>query len=310
MLIPVLLVAASLVVLYFGADFLVKGSASLAVRFGISPLVVGLTVVAFGTSAPELLVSVQSALEGNPGIAVGNVMGSNIFNVCAILGISAMICPLRVNPRLIRLDAPVMLVATLLFVGIFRNGSFGRWAGILFFAGICAYTIYCVYKAKRGEVVEGDEEIKPTKSWMLDVVLVIVGLALLVWGSGLLVDNAVIIAKALGWSEAVIGLTIVAAGTSMPELATSVVAALKKRTDIAIGNVIGSNIFNLLAVLGLTATIAPVETNQINWTDMLVMLGTSLLLLPFMRTGFKIGRGEGAVLFVIYIAYTLYLIVG
>ena len=310
MLIPVLLVAASLVVLYFGADFLVKGSASLAVRFGISPLVVGLTVVAFGTSAPELLVSVQSALEGNPGIAVGNVMGSNIFNVCAILGISAMICPLRVNPRLIRLDAPVMLVATLLFVGIFRNGSFGRWAGILFFAGICAYTIYCVYKAKRGEAVEGDEEIKPTKSWMLDVVLVIAGLALLVWGSGLLVDNAVIIAKALGWSEAVIGLTIVAAGTSMPELATSVVAALKKRTDIAIGNVIGSNIFNLLAVLGLTATIAPVETNQINWTDMLVMLGTSLLLLPFMRTGFKIGRGEGVVLFVIYIAYTLYLIVG
>lgn len=309
MLIPVLLVAASLVVLYFGADFLVKGSASLAVRFGISPLVVGLTVVAFGTSAPELLVSVQSALEGNPGIAVGNVMGSNIFNVCAILGISAMICPLRVNPRLIRLDVPVMLVATLLFVGIFRNGSFGRWAGILFFAGICAYTIYCVYKAKRGEAVEGDEEIKPTKSWMLDVVLVIAGLALLVWGSGLLVDNAVIIAKALGWSEAVIGLTIVAAGTSMPELATSVVAALKKRTDIAIGNVIGSNIFNLLAVLGLTATIAPVETNQINWTDMLVMLGTSLLLLPFMRTGFKIGRGEGVVLFVIYIAYTLYLIV-
>ena len=309
MLIPVLLVAASLVVLYFGADFLVKGSASLAVRFGISPLVVGLTVVAFGTSAPELLVSVQSALEGNPGIAVGNVMGSNIFNVCAILGISAMICPLRVNPRLIRLDAPVMLVATLLFVGIFRNGSFGRWAGILFFAGICAYTIYCVYKAKRGEAVEGDEEIKPTKSWMLDVVLVIAGLALLVCGSGLLVDNAVIIAKALGWSEAVIGLTIVAAGTSMPELATSVVAALKKRTDIAIGNVIGSNIFNLLAVLGLTATIAPVETNQINWTDMLVMLGTSLLLLPFMRMGFKIGRGEGVVLFVIYIAYTLYLIV-
>ena len=305
MLIPVLLVVASLVVLYFGADFLVKGSSSLAVRFGISPLVVGLTVVAFGTSAPELLVSVQSALEGNPGIAVGNVMGSNIFNVCAILGISAMIYPLR----LIRLDAPVMLAATLLFVGIFHNGSFGRWAGILFFAGICAYMIYCVYKAKRGEVVEGDEEIKPTKSWMLDVVLVIAGLALLVWGSGLLVDNAVIIAKALGWSEAVIGLTIVAAGTSMPELATSVVAALKKRTDIAIGNVIGSNIFNLLAVLGLTATIAPVETNQINWTDMLVMLGTSLLLLPFMRTGFKIGRGEGVVLLVIYIAYTLYLIV-
>lgn len=309
MLIPVLLVLASLVVLYFGADFLVKGSSSLAVRFGISPLVVGLTVVAFGTSAPELLVSVQSALAGNSGIAVGNVMGSNIFNVCAILGISAMIYPLRVNPRLVRFDMPVMLVATLLFVLIFHDGTFGRWAGILFFVGICAYMIYCVYKAKRGEAAEGEEEIKVTKSWILDVVLVIIGLGLLVWGSDLLVNNAVSIAKALGWSEAVIGLTIVAAGTSMPELATSVVAAMKKRTDIAIGNVVGSNIFNLLAVLGLTATITPVETNQINWLDMGVMFGSSLILLPFMRTGFKIGRGEGVVLFIIYVAYTVYLLV-
>lgn len=281
----------------------------MAVRFGISPLVVGLTVVAFGTSAPELLVSVQSALVGNSGIAVGNVMGSNIFNVCAILGISAMIYPLRVNPRLVRFDMPVMLVATLLFVLIFHDGSFGRWAGILFFVGICAYMIYCVYKAKRGEVTEGEEEIKVTKSWILDVVFVIIGLGLLVWGSDLLVNNAVSIAKALGWSEAVIGLTIVAAGTSMPELATSVVAAMKKRTDIAIGNVVGSNIFNLLAVLGLTATITPVETNQINWLDMGVMFGSSLILLPFMRTGFKIGRGEGVVLFIIYVAYTVYLLV-
>ena len=205
MLIPIFLVILSLAVLYFGADFLVKGSSSLAVRFGISPLVVGLTVVAFGTSAPELLVSVQSALDGNPGIAVGNVMGSNVFNVCAILGISAMIYPLRVNPRLIRFDMPVMLLATVLFIIIFRAGEFPRWAGILFFAGICIYMVYCVYKAKRGEVVEDGEEMKPTKSWMLDVVFVIAGLGLLVWGSGLLVDNAVVIAKALGWSEAVIG---------------------------------------------------------------------------------------------------------
>lgn len=309
MLIPIFLVILSLAVLYFGADFLVKGSSSLAVRFGISPLVVGLTVVAFGTSAPELLVSVQSALDGNPGIAVGNVMGSNVFNVCAILGISAMIYPLRVNPRLIRFDMPVMLLATVLFIIIFRAGEFPRWAGILFFAGICIYMVYCVYKAKRGEVVEDGEEMKPTKSWMLDVVFVIAGLGLLVWGSGLLVDNAVVIAKALGWSEAVIGLTIVAAGTSMPELATSVVAAIKKRTDIAIGNVVGSNIFNLLAVLGLTATISPVETNLINWLDMGVMLGSSLLLLPFMRTGFRIARPEGIVLFLIYVGYTAYLIV-
>lgn len=310
MLIPVLLVIASLVVLYFGADFLVKGSSSLAVRFGISPLVVGLTVVAFGTSAPELLVSVQSALDGTPGIAVGNVMGSNIFNICAILGISAMINPLRVNPRLIRFDMPVMLLATILFVIIFRNGIFPRWAGILFFVGICCYMVYCIYKAKRGEVAESDEDIKPTKSWILDVVFVIAGLGLLVWGSGLLVDNAVVIAKTLGWSEAVIGLTIVAAGTSMPELATSIVAAIKGRTDIAIGNVVGSNIFNLLAVLGLTATIAPVETNQINWLDMGVMVGSSLLLLPFMRTGFRLARVEGIILFLIYIGYTTYLLIG
>ena len=308
MLIPVLLVVASLVVLYFGADFLVKGSSSLAVRFGISPLVIGLTVVAFGTSAPELLVSVQSALEGNPGIAVGNVMGSNIFNVCAILGISAMIYPLRVNPRLIRLDAPVMLAATLLFVGIFHNGSFGRWAGILFFAGICAYMIYCVYKAKRGEVVEGDEEIKPTKSWMLDVVLVIAGLALLVWGSGLLVDNAVIIAKALGWSEAVIGLTIVAAGTSMPELATSIVAAYKRKTDIAIGNIVGSNLFNILTIAGSCALIHPIEAKNVNYIDLLVMLGISVLLLPLVKSGQKISRTEGFVLILFYVIYMFWLL--
>ena len=308
MLIPVLLVVASLVVLYFGADFLVKGSSSLAVRFGISPLVVGLTVVAFGTSAPELLVSVQSALEGNSGIAVGNVMGSNIFNVCAILGISAMIYPLRVNPRLIRLDAPVMLVATLLFVGIFHNGSFGRWAGILFFAGICAYMIYCVYKAKRGEVVEGDEEIKPTKSWMLDVVLVIAGFALLVWGSGLLVDNAVIIAKALGWSEAVIGLTIVAAGTSMPELATSIVAAYKRKTDIAIGNIVGSNLFNILTIAGSCSLIHPIEAKNVNYIDLLVMLGISVLLLPLVKSGQKISRTEGFVLILFYVIYMFWLL--
>lgn len=309
MWIPVLLVIFSLAVLYFGADFLVKGSSSLAVRFGISPLVVGLTVVAFGTSAPELLVSVQSALDGSSGIAVGNVMGSNIFNVCVILGISALIYPLRVNPRLIRLDMPVMLLATFAFAIIFHSGHFGRIPGIIFFVGVCGYVGYCVYKAKRGEAVGAEEEIKTTKSWMLDVVFVLVGLGLLIWGSGLLVDNAVLIAKALGWSDAVIGLTIVAAGTSMPELATSVVAALKKRTDIAIGNVVGSNIFNLLAVLGLTATIAPVETDQINLVDMLVMVGSSLVLLPFMRTGFRIGRREGGILFLIYVAYTVYLLV-
>lgn len=281
----------------------------MAVRFGISSLVVGLTVVAFGTSAPELLVSVNSALEGNSGIAIGNVVGSNIFNICVILGIAAMIYPLRVNPGLIRFDGPFMLLSTILFVIVFYDGSFGRIEGVLFFIGICMYVVYCIYKAKRGEVINGDEEIKPSKNWLYDIVAIIAGLGLLVIGSEVLVDNSVTVAKILGWSDAVIGLTIVAAGTSMPELATSVVAALKKRTDIAIGNAIGSNIFNILAVLGLTASISPIEMNQLNIVDMFVMLGTAFIILPFMRTDFKIGRMEGIVLFIIYIAYTVYLLV-
>ena len=203
-----------------------------------------------------------------------------------------------------------MLAATVLFTILFWNGTLGRTEGLFFLTGIIIYTIFSLfYSRKHGTEGSSQELEEQPKHWAVDTLAIVGGLVVLVFASRLLVDNAVSIAKELGVSEAVIGLTIVAAGTSMPELATSVVAALKKRTDIAIGNVIGSNIFNLLAVLGLTATIAPVETNQINWTDMLVMLGTSLLLLPFMRTGFKIGRGEGVVLFVIYIAYTLYLIV-
>ena len=309
MILSVILVVLSLVILYFGADFLVKGSSSMAVRAGISPLVVGLTVVALGTSAPELVVSVKSALDGISSIAVGNVIGSNIFNICVILGISAMIYPLQVDRRLIRIDTPIMLVASLLFVVLFSDGRFGRLSGILFLVGIAGYMFLCVYKAKKGETIEGEQEMKPTKSWLLDVVLVIGGLFLLIWGSDMLVKNAVVIAKTLGWSEAVIGLTIVAAGTSMPELATSVVAALKKRTDIAIGNVIGSNIFNLFAVLGATATITPIQTDQINILDMAVMLGSAVIVLPFMRTGFRIERWEGILLFAVYLTYTVYLLV-
>ena len=300
----------SLVALYIGAGWLVQGSSALALKAKISPLVVGLTIVAFGTSAPELVVSLNATLSGQGDIAIGNIVGSNIFNIGVILGVSATICPLQVKKQLLRIDIPVMLAATVLFTILFWNGTLGRTEGLFFLTGIIIYTIFSLfYSRKHGTEGSSQELEEQPKHWAVDTLAIVGGLVVLVFASRLLVDNAVSIAKELGVSEAVIGLTIVAAGTSMPELATSVVAALKKRTDIAIGNVIGSNIFNLLAVLGLTATIAPVETNQINWTDMLVMLGTSLLLLPFMRTGFKIGRGEGVVLFVIYIAYTLYLIV-
>jgi len=308
MVLAIVWIIISLVVLYFGANFLVKGSSSLAVWLGISPLVVGLTVVALGTSAPELVVSVQAAWNGASGIVVGNVIGSNIFNVCIILGISAMICPLQVNRHLLRWDMPILLLVSLVFVFFFREGNFGRLVGILFLVGILSYTFFCVYKAKKGETVESDESISVSRSRVMDIGWIILGLVLLVWGSDLLVEYATVVARELAWSEAMIGLTIVAAGTSMPELATSVVAAVKKRSDIAIGNVVGSNIFNLLAVLGAAATISPIETQQISMLDMGMMLGTSCLLLPFMRTGFKVGRGEGCVLFMIYCAYTLYLL--
>lgn len=310
MVLPVVLLVVSLGVLYFGADFLVRGSSSIAMRLGITPLIIGLTVVAFGTSAPELVVSIQSALNGMGSIAIGNVIGSNIFNVCVILGLSAIIYPLSVNRQLIRSDMPIMLGASLLFLLFFADGYLSRTVGILFSIGICGYVLLSIYKAKQGKLPLGEEEeIRVSRHWLLDVVFILGGFALLIWGSGLLVDNAVIIARKLGWSEAVIGLTIVATGTSMPELATSLVAAVKKRTDIAIGNVVGSNIFNILAVLGVTATLSPIHSDQINWADMGVMFGSSLLLLPFMRTGYRLSRVEGMVLFMVYIAYMYYLLV-
>lgn len=301
----IVLLLVSLVILYFGADFLVKGSASLAMRLGISPLVIGLTVVAFATSAPELVVSIQSALNGMGDIAVGNVIGSNLFNVCAILGLSALIRPLGVNRQLVRVDLPVMLAVSALFAVLFLNGVLGRSVGILFVSILVGYLIWLVYYTRRHEVAP-EEEIPVNKHWWLDLLLVLGGLALLVWGSDLLVNNAVVVARTLGWSEAVIGLTIVAVGTSVPELATSLVATIRKRADIAIGNIVGSNIFNVLAVLGITASISPIHNHGIRLPDLGVMLVTSLLLLPFMLTGKRISRPEGGVLFLVYVGYMVY----
>lgn len=308
----ILFVILSLVMLYFGADFLVKGSSSLAIRLGIKPLVVGLTVVAFGTSTPELMVSINAALSGSPEISVGNVVGSNIFNIGIILGISAMIYPLRVNRQLLRLDMPVVLVATLLFTILFWNGRFGRLEGALFVFLLIAYVVYNVRQSRKEivteQVVEEKNDIRKYKHWYIDVLLIGIGLAILVVGSDLLVKNAVSIARFLKINEAVIGLTIVAAGTSMPELATSAVAALKKNNDIAIGNIVGSNIFNLFCIMGISSLIQPIETLDINYIDNLVMLGFTVLLLPLMRTGYILKRKEGVTLFVFYVVYLLYLL--
>lgn len=309
----VFLLILSLIALYVGANWLVRGSSALAARAHISPLVIGLTVVAFGTSAPELIVSLSASLHAQGDIAIGNVVGSNIFNVCLILGVSAIIHPMQARTQLVKKDIPIMIVATLLFTVLFWNGKIGRWEGLLFFAGIVAYTSYSLYFARKQGLKEhlaadGEEAAPKPGRWYVDVLFLAAGLGVLVFASELLVDNAVFLAKSFGVSEAVIGLTIVAAGTSMPELATSVVAAFKKNPEIAVGNIVGSNIFNLLAIVGTTALVHPISAPAVNYVDLLVMLGTSALLLPIARTGYKINRWEGVGLVVIYVVYTLYLL--
>ena len=299
----------SLVALYFGADWLVKGSSSLALKMKISPLVVGLTVVAFGTSTPDLVVSLQAVWSGGGDIAIGNVAGSNIFNVCLILGLAAMVYPLQAKRQLTRIDIPIMLVASTLFVFFLQDGLLSRLEGGLFVLGIVCYTLFSFFYSRRTGITETDVDCEfQSTHWFKDVLLMVIGVVILVVGSRLLVDHATIIAQYAGVSQAVIGLTIVAAGTSMPELATSVVAALKKDTEIAVGNVVGSNMFNILAISGITSSIHPIQIAAINNVDLFVMLGTSIVMLPLAWTGSRISRGEGLFLVGIYVLYTLWLL--
>lgn len=298
----------SLVALYIGAGWLVQGSSALALKAKVSPLVIGLTIVAFGTSAPELIVSLNATLSGQGDIAIGNIVGSNIFNIGVILGVSATICPLQVKKQLLRIDIPVMLAATLLLTVLFWNGTLSRIEGFFFLAGIIVYTLFSLfYSRKHGEGPNLELEEQP-KHWAVDTLAIIGGLAVLVCASRLLVDNAVSIAKELGMSEAVIGLTIVAAGTSMPELATSIVAAYKRKTDIAIGNIVGSSLFNILAIAGSCSLVHPIEAKNVNYIDLLVMLAISVLLLPLVKSGQKISRAEGVVLILCYVIYIFWLL--
>ena len=298
----------SLMALYIGAGWLVQGSSALALKANISPLVIGLTIVAFGTSAPELAVSLGATLRGQGDIAIGNIVGSNIFNIGVILGVSATICPLQVNKQLLRIDIPIMLAATILFTILFWNGTLGRMEGLFFLTGIIIYTLFSLLYSRKQEEEPNLELEEQPKHWAVDTLTIIGGLVVLVFASRLLVDNAVSIAKELGVSEAVIGLTIVAAGTSMPELATSVVAAYKHKTDIAIGNIVGSNLFNILAIAGSCSLMHPIEAKNVNYIDLLVMLAISILLLPLMKSGQKISRTEGAALILIYVIYLFWLL--
>ena len=295
-----------MLLLYGGAEGLVRGSASMAGRLGLTPLVIGLTVVAFGTSAPELVVSIGAALTENGPIAVGNVVGSNIGNVALILGLSAFISPPRIHARIVRLDIPVVIGVSLLMVFLLRDGQLARPEGLLLFTGLVAYMIFSVRSADSESSSEGG--IAAPRSMAADVALVVGGLALLVVGARMLISGAVTVATAMGVSKTVIGLTVVAAGTSLPEMATSVLAAARGQGDIAMGNVIGSNIFNILGILGAASLVRPLQESGMSVVDLGVMVGFAVALLPLMRSGYRLSRWEGAGLLLGYGAYLFYLI--
>lgn len=311
---------AGLVLLVAGAEVLVRGAAKLAAQFGIPPLIIGLTVVAFGTSAPETAVSVQAAYNNSGDLAIGNVIGSNIANVLLILGMTALVAPLIVSRQLIRLDVPIMIGASLVVYALAWDGSLSRLDGALLFAGVLSYTAFLIVSSRKDKTAPADDEF--AKEFGLDETpkphatainfgLLVAGLVLLVAGSNFLVEGAVGLARALGLSELVIGLTVVAIGTSLPELATSIMAAIKGERDIAVGNIVGSNIFNLLCVLGLASLVSPsaipVAANALAF-DFPVMIAVAVACLPIFFSGYRINRWEGLLFLAYYLAYTAYLV--
>lgn len=316
----IVLLVAGFTLLIIGAEALVRGASKIAAGVGIPPLIVGLTIVAFGTSSPELAVSLMSSLKGNVDIAVGNVVGSNIFNVLFILGLAAIITPLTVAQQLLWLDVPIAIGASVLMLLLGWDGKISRIEGLLLFLLLIAYNFFLILKSKkeRSRLVKveyeqeyGNEKKHGGRFWFLNGVLILVGLAMLLLGSRWLVESATTIAKSLGVSDLIIGLTIVAAGTSMPEVATSVVASMRGERDIAVGNAIGSCIFNILAVLGVSALVSPrgipVSEEAIQF-NIPIMIASAIACLPIFFTGHRIVRWEGSILFAYYIFYTVYLI--
>ncbi len=300
--------------LFIGAEGLVRGASSLAIRLGISPLVVGLTVVAFATSSPELVVSIKAAIEGNPGIVVGNVVGSNICNIALILGVAAMISPMSVKSQVIKREIPIMIIVSVILLFILLDDTITRVEGIFLVIGIITYIIlgykYSIKEKDNKEVIKEFEEIIPKSTYKIwqSLIFMVVGLGLLVFGSNLFVDGAVAIAEKFGVSQAVIGLTIVALGTSLPELTTSIVASFKNENDIAIGNAVGSNVFNILSILGISSLIRPIADTGITIVDLSIMMFFTILILPLSRSKFTLRRWEGTLLFCGYIAYMIYLV--
>ena len=310
MLSDVLALVAGLALLVVTASALVRGAAALALRLGLTPLVVGLTVVAFGTSAPELVVSVQAALAGAGGIAVGNVVGSNVANVGLILAVAVLVRPIALDPALLRRDLPVLIGVTAVAVALLWDRALGRGEGAALVVGLVAYLAWSVWAARREQAAVELPVSEPTGPAWRDALFVAAGLGGLVWGADLFVGGAVGLAEAAGVSNAVIGLTVVAVGTSLPELATTVVAAARGEGGIAAGNVVGSNLFNWLGILGVAALVDPLDAPGLRPVDLAVAAAFALALVPMMWSGRRLVRPEAAVLLVGYLGYMAFLLLG
>lgn len=310
-LISLIELLAGLCLLIFGAELMVRAAVRLAARLHVRPLIIGLTIVALGSSAPQMAVSLQAALAHNPDIAVGSVVGSSIFNILVTLGLSALIIPLRVSRQLVRLDIPLMIGASLLVFLLAWNKEIGRFDGILLLAALALYLGSLLRQSRHSTRPHSEQPDVTQASWFSNLLMIGIGLAMLVFAGHLLLGAAVVVATDLGFSERVIGLTVVAVGTSLPELATSLIAALRGQRDIAVGNVIGANLFNLLGVLGLTALIAPtplsVSPNALDF-DLPVMLGVAALCLPVFYSGYRVTRAEGLLLLGLYLVYGLHVV--
>jgi len=311
MLLQIILFFAGLTGLYFGAEWLVKGASRFASSFNIKPVVIGLTIVAFGTSTPELVTSVIASIKHSSDIAMGNVIGSNIANIGLILGLSAIVQPLKIDMKLIYREMPIVVGISMLLYFMGWNGTLSRLEGGILLIGILAYTCY-VYRVALKESktieLEYEEFIGVKDNVAKDIFLIIIGIGALVGGAYLLVHSAIYFARVIGISELVIGLTVIAVGTSIPELATSLVAAIRKESDISVGNVLGSNIFNILAVLGIAAIIQPLQVNSASLRiDMPVMLFFSIFLIPIITWKSVLTRGQGVLLLIGYCAYVFWL---
>ncbi len=310
-LINVIELLSGLVLLIIGAELMVRAAVRLAERLHVRPLIIGLTIVALGSSAPQMTVSLQAALTDNPDIAVGSVVGSGIFNILVTLGLSALIIPLRVSRQLVRLDIPLMIGASLLVFILAWNKDLGRFDGVLLLGALALYLGLLLRQSRHSTRPHTQRPTETQQSWLISVLMILAGLAMLVFAGRLLLGAAVVVATDLGLSERVIGLTVVAVGTSLPELATSLIAALRGQRDIAVGNVIGANLFNLLGVLGLTALLAPtplsVSPNALDF-DLPVMLGVAALCLPVFYSGYRVTRAEGLLLLGLYLVYGLHVV--